>query len=72
MTNYDKIQNRINKNAELEQYADLLQYEWEDEDEHADWVATAPISEIVDWCEQIRDGEQSQRDAEEAQDPANW
>jgi uncharacterized membrane protein len=72
MTNYEKIQARIDTNPTLAIYADLLQYDWEDEDEHADWVATAPVSEIVEWAQQIRETEQGQIDAEAIQDSANW
>jgi uncharacterized membrane protein len=71
-TNYEKIQARINKNPALVAYADLLQYDWDDADEHADWVATAPVSEIVEWAQQIREAEEDQREIEAIQDPANW
>ena len=57
-TNYEKIQARINKNPALVAYADLLQYDWDDADEHADWVATASVSEIVEWAQQIREAEE--------------
>lgn len=72
MNNFQKIQNRINNNPELEPYADLLQYDWQDEDEHAEWVATAPVSEIVDWAKSIRDAERQQEEVDEITDPSNW
>ncbi|MCA9981255.1 MAG: hypothetical protein KDD89_10480 [Anaerolineales bacterium] len=72
MNPFNKIQARIDNTPELEKFADLLQYEWEDEDEHAEWVATAPTAEIVDWAEQIRDAEQMQAEIDEITDPANW
>lgn len=72
MNNFQKIQNRINKNPVLADYADLLHYDWQEEDEHAEWVATAPISEIVEWAQGIRDDEQTQIEVENIQDPSNW
>lgn len=72
MNNFQKIQKRIDNNPELKPYADLLQYDWEDEDEHAEWVATAPVSEIVDWAESIRDAERQQEEVDEITDPSNW
>lgn len=49
----DRIQERIAKTPELEEYREELEYDWP-EQEHADWVATAPVEEIVDWAETIR------------------
>lgn len=48
-----KIQERIENTPELEQYREELEYDWP-EDGHADWVATAPVDEIVDWAETVR------------------
>jgi len=49
---------RIHDNPELEEYRDLLiENLWDNQDEHLDWVATAPISEIVAWAEDIRQDE---------------
>ena len=47
-----KINDRISKNPELEPYREVLLYDW-DEADHADWVATAPIAEIIDWAETV-------------------
>jgi hypothetical protein len=38
-------------------YSMLIEYEWDNYDEHIEWVATAPIDEILDWCEGIRTNE---------------
>ena len=72
MDNYEMIESRIEENEVLVQYADILHYEWDNEDEHAEWVATAPLSEIVEWCKSILEDEQAQREIDEITDPDNW
>jgi hypothetical protein len=37
----------------------LLDYDWSNADEHAEWVATAPESEILSWVETIRRDERA-------------
>jgi len=49
-----KIQERIAETPELEEYREELEYDWPESQEHADWVATAPVKEIVDWAETVR------------------
>jgi len=51
---------RVDGEKRLQPYRDILiEYDWPEED-HWEWVATAPISEIVDWAETIREGEASE------------
>jgi len=50
----DRIQERIAETPELEQYREELEYDWPEPEAHTDWVATAPVEEIVDWAETIR------------------
>lgn len=54
MTDCQKIKNRIDATPELEQYEDILIYSWDNFDEHAEWVATAPVAEIIDWAETVK------------------
>lgn len=49
---YDRAANRVNKNKRLAAHAAIILYDWNDP-EHWEWVATAPISEIVDWAEAV-------------------
>ena len=43
---------------ELKPYTyDLLDYDWNENDEHYEWVANAPLREILDWCEGVRNDE---------------
>lgn len=52
---------RVDTTPELAQYRDLLlEYDWENMDEHLIWVATAPITEIINWCETIRRDEETE------------
>jgi hypothetical protein len=41
---------RVNNIPELQKYEDIIFYDWSNWDEHIEWVATAPIDEIVDWA----------------------
>ena len=51
MTAYERMMNRIETNErELGPYRDLLTYDWPNRTEHYEWVATAELTEIVDWC----------------------
>ena len=45
--------NRINSTPELSQHSETILYDWPNAEEHAEWVATAPVEEIVDWAETI-------------------
>lgn len=51
---------RVENSETLAQYKDLLiSYDWENRDEHLNWVATAPEAELVAWAEDIRRDEQN-------------
>jgi len=32
----------------------LIDYDWDNYDEHIKWVAEAPLYEILDWCKILR------------------
>ncbi len=32
----------------------LIDYDWTNYDEHIEWVAEAPLYEILDWCKILR------------------
>lgn len=50
---------RVDAEPELTPYRDLLiEYDWDNQGEHWQWVSTAPISEIVDWAKNIRASEE--------------
>lgn len=49
---------RVTAEPALSPHYDLLiEYDWDNQEEHWEWVATADISEIVDWAQDIRDNE---------------
>lgn len=49
---------RVTAEPQLAPYRDLLtEYDWDNQEEHWEWVATAEIEEIVDWAETIRKNE---------------
>lgn len=56
MNDHQKIQARIDGSPVLEKFSDLLHYAWEEKG-HAEWVSNAPIEEIVDWAQVIRNNE---------------
>ncbi len=56
-------QNRVDGSAKLTTHAPVIFYDWPEGQEHWKWVATATITEIVNWAEGI---EQAERDQAEA------
>jgi hypothetical protein len=55
-TNYtaQQAQQRVLKTPELmPYYSTLCEYDWDNTQEHIDWVCTAPVAEIVDWAESV-------------------
>jgi hypothetical protein len=46
---YEKAEQRINKNKRLQEFRKVFLYDWNDP-EHYEWVATAKISELLDWA----------------------
>lgn len=46
---YWMAQHRISETEELGPHEEVLLYDWLD-DAHFQWVATAPVAEIVDWA----------------------
>jgi hypothetical protein len=52
---------RVNSSETLSQYRDLLlDYDWSNQDEHLEWVATAPEAEIISWAETCRRDERAE------------
>ncbi len=59
----NKAKARVNETDELSIYEDILiDYQWQNQEEHFEWVATAPLEEIIDWAEDIRRNELAQID----------
>lgn len=48
---------RIDNTPELAAHADTILTDWPNWTEHMAWIATAPVSEIVDWAESIENAE---------------
>lgn len=54
---YEQAQQRVANHPELAQYYDILcEYDWPEGQRHINWVCTAPLSEIIDWCETVAEG----------------
>ena len=54
IVDYESIaQKRVDDTPELQPYREIIFYDWIEGNEHIRWVATAPIREILDWCETI-------------------
>lgn len=46
----EKAEGRVNESPKLFAHRDiLLLYDWHNIGEHMEWVATAPVEEILDW-----------------------
>ena len=49
--NYETIaRQRVANNPKLSQHGEIIFYDWSNWDEHMEWIATAPISEIISWA----------------------
>lgn len=52
-----KARQRVADTPELNVFEDIIFYDWPNWDEHMEWVAIAPVAEIVNWAEVIRANE---------------
>ena len=69
---YDAAVARIDATPELEQYRHVLLYDWLEGAEHWAWVATAPLAEIVTWCESIVEDERLQALWDKLTEESEW
>lgn len=44
---------RVAAEPQLQAHAATIFYDWPNWTEHIEWIATAPIAEIVEWAAQI-------------------
>ncbi len=51
LTPYERAERRVDNSPTLSQHKDFIMADWTEGDEHWRWVATAKVSEIVDWVE---------------------
>ena len=51
-----QAQQRVVNTPELYPYYDILcEYDWPNAQDHIDWICTATVKEILDWCKTISD-----------------
>jgi hypothetical protein len=51
-----KATKRVQGDKRLRPYRDLLiDYDWQEGEEHLEWVCNAPATELVAWAQGIRD-----------------
>ena len=53
MSNEQKARARVKSTPTLQKFAETIFYDWPNWDEHMEWIATAPVKEIVDWAETV-------------------
>jgi len=53
LTPYERAERRVNRSPQLSQHAETCLYDWPEGDEHYNWIATAKVSEIVDWAKAV-------------------
>ena len=53
MDSREIAQRRVWKTPELEPYEEWFIHDWDEGDEHFDWVATAPVEKLVAWAETV-------------------
>ena len=44
---------RVQNTPELAKHEDVIFYDWSRWEDHMDWIAHAPVAEIVSWCEAV-------------------
>ena len=54
MSVHDQARQRVQDTPQLQPYRDVIFYDWPEGDEHLNWIATAPLAEIVDWAETVQ------------------
>jgi hypothetical protein len=55
----DRAKARLAQHPALEPYEDIIYYDWPEGDDHALWLCTAEISEILSWAQGIRQDEET-------------
>ena len=58
-----RIEQRFAGHPELEQFRAVIFADWPEGEDHLEWVATAPVAEIVDWAQGIEQASQNEWDA---------
>ena len=48
---YAQAKVRVQDTPALAEHADFILADWPEGDDHWQWVATAPVAEVVDWAE---------------------
>ena len=48
---FDAARTRVQDTSALAAHADFILADWPEGDDHWQWVATAPVAEVVDWAE---------------------
>jgi hypothetical protein len=48
---YDQAKRRVQDTPELAEHEAFILDDWPEGEDHWQWVATAPVAEIVDWAE---------------------
>lgn len=48
-----KARRRVQFDERLKPYHDTIFYDWPNWDEHLEWIANAPLTEIISWLESV-------------------
>ena len=59
---HEQARERVDGTPDLKTHEATIFYDWPNWEEHMEWVATAPVEEIVDWAEQIENADEAQED----------
>jgi len=51
--NETSARNRVENTPEFKKIADVIFCDWDNWDEHMEWIATAQVNEIIDWAETV-------------------
>ena len=51
---FEKLaRDRVAQTPELDNFSNTIFYDWPEWDEHMEWIATAPVDEILDWADTV-------------------
>jgi len=53
MTREELARQRVANSAELSAIEDIIFSDWQNWDEHIEWIISAPVAQIIDWASEM-------------------
>lgn len=55
MNTEQQARQRVSETPGLDAWSEIIFYDWPNWNEHMQWIATAPIAEIIDWAATVQE-----------------